>query len=329
MMNESNNQQNVGKQNDEIDIFEFCSRMWDTFKEFFTAVKELVLTFIIFTLRKTLWIASFALLGVIVGYTYSSLRKPYYTSMLEGNSGGVDNTVVIDHINRLFHMKNKPEILANTIGLSVEQAKQVNYIKAFYGIDVNRDTIPDFIDEFETFNPRDTTQKRVPSVFYIKVALYDEDILSVLRERLFQYINNNAYIQTLYDIDKKQKEELIDDIAKEIAKIDELHLVEINRRTANVEIGQRLYLTGAEPEIRLFYNDILNLRTKMQDLQKSLDLTDKPVVIVQDFIPAQFVEKTSLHYIVKMGLLMSLFGFFFATVWHYRKILWKLIVEDK
>ena len=334
-MNESNiqqNQQNAGKSGDEIDIFDFTSRIWKSFKSFLTETKDLIISFIIYSIRKTLWIVSFAVLGMILGFVYYSVKKPYYTSLLEGTSGGVDNTVVIDHINTLFQMVKKPELLARSLKLTEEQAEQIRSIKALYGIDVNKDGKPDYIDEFEKYDPRKDTSQRVPSTFYIKVALYDEEILDTLRKSLFDYINRNTYIQTLYEIDKRQKKEMIAELTKEIIKIDSVQYLDLARKTnkkKNYDKAETVFVFGNEPEIKLFYTDIFKLYEQKQALQKSLEISDKPVVIVQDFTPSHHEEKTVAYYMIRLGLAMAVLGYFCAILWQYRKPLWKIIKEEE
>ena len=330
-MNETNNQQNMDKSNNEIDIFEFCSRMWKALQNLLVCIRDLAVSIVVIALRKSLWIISFALFGMILGSVYFHFVKtPYYVTMLEGTSGGVNNTVVIDHVNKLNSMVGNSKILARNLGISVEQAKKVRSIRAFYGIDVNDDGKPDFVDKKNRYNPRDTTQFRVPSIFYIQVALYDEDVLPALREGLFRHINSNTYIQTLFEIDQHQKRAMINELQRQIAKIDTIQFVSINRHNvSSLEIGQRIHLMGAEPEIRLFYTDVLALYSRKQALEKSLEIANQPVVVVQDFTPSLFVEKTNRYYAVRWGLIMGILGFGISILWQHRKSIWKLIVEQK
>ena len=342
-MNESDikqDQQNVGKSNDEIDLLEISSRAWKGFRNFFVStlvfLKDFVVAFVIFTIRKSVWVFSFALIGVALGFVYGTLKKPYYTSMLEGYSGGVDNSVVIDHINQLNRMVKKPEVLASFLGISPEQAEQIRYLKALYGIDVNFDGKWDYVDEKGLYDPgkmKDTIRVRVPSVFFVRIRLYDEEILPILRERLFQHINNNAYIQNLYDIDKRQKEALIAELEREIEKIDRLdtlqHSLRLGSSNRGLEMGEKIYLFGSnEPELRLFYTDILSLYSQKQSLQRSIDISDEPVIIIQDFIAAQYEEKGASYYSIRLGLALVVLGYIVAVCWTFRKKLRKAIIED-
>ena len=337
-MNESNIQQNTGKPNEEIDIFEFCSRMWVAFKNFLTSIKDLIISLIIFLIRKTLWIVSFSLAGVLMGYLMYSISRPFYTSTLEGNTGGiydidernylggVDNSVVIDHINKLNQVVSKPSRLANYLGMSVEQAKEIRSIKAYYGIDVDKDMKPDYVDDKETYNPKDTTQFRVPSFIHIKVSVYDESIFPELRKGLFNYINKNSFIKELYDIDRRQKREMIKELDIEIQKIADFQQARI-RKESSIEQGSVVVL-GNEPEPKLFYNDVLSLQSRKKKLEKNLEISDEIIVVVQNFTPLQQEGRPVLKLIFVLGASMAVLGLFSSLLWQYRKRIWELIKED-
>ena len=337
-MTESNHQQNMGKPNDEIDIFEFCSRMWKAFVSFLMSIKNLFIFFIIFLIRKSLWIASFGVSGLLMGVLLYGISRPFYTSALEGNTGGiyddvekkytggVDNSVVINHLNKLDQAISKPLLLANYLSLNVEQAKAIRSIKAYYGIDVDKDLQPDYVDEMETYNPKDTTQIRVPSFIHIRVSVYDESVLPTLRKGLFQFVNSNPYIQELYKVDRRQKEEMITEIEKEIKKIDDFQQARI-RKESSIDQGA-VVLLGNEPEPRLFYQDILRLHKQKQVLEKHLELSNEIIVVVQDFTPLENEERPVLKYVIVCGSLMAVMGIICSLLWQYRKRIWKLIKED-
>ena len=124
-MNELNIQQNTVKPSDEIDIFEFCSRMWNAFKNFLNGIGNFLFSFILFLLRKSLWIISFAIAGIILGFILHGISRPSYSSLLEGFTGELDNTVVIDHINKLSKLSGKPDLLASFLNMTEGQAKEI------------------------------------------------------------------------------------------------------------------------------------------------------------------------------------------------------------
>jgi len=326
-MNESNIPQNTGRPNDEIDIFEFCSRMWAAFKNFLINIRDAIISFIIFLIRKSLWIVAFALFGMILGYVFHSFLTKGYISSIEGDTGGIDNTVVIDHINKLDQLKGKPELMANYLGMTIEQVKAINYIKACYGIDVNRDGKWDFIDLKKSYNPKDTMQIRIPSFVHIRISVNDESILPTLRKSLLQYINNNTYIQVLYKIDREQKEALIEEVDKEIEKIVKLQEARIRKEANTVDVGQ-VVVMGNEAETKLYYQDILSLHERRQHIKRKLEISDEIIVVVQDLTPLGFEERSAIKVIATLGGFMAIMGIFSSLCWQYRRRIWELIRED-
>lgn len=325
-MSESDVQKKENQSNDEIDIFEFCSRMWNAFVKFVIGIKDFIVSVIIFLIRKSLWIAAFAIIGALIGYAWYGLSKPYYSSFLEGNTGGLDNSVVIDHVNKLNLLTGKPTLLANFLNITEEEAKSVQSVKAFYGIDLNKDGKPDFIDFKETYNPKDTNQLRVPSFIYLKVGVFDENILPSLRNGLFRYINSNTYIKELYRIDRDQKKQLIAEIESEIRKIDSLQRSQFRKgfKTDNLQ----MVFMGNEPEIKLFHEEVLDLYARKQRLERDRDISDEIIVVMQDFTPLSQEENPVLHYILIFGIVMAVLGLFCSLLWQYRNTIWRLIRED-
>ena len=324
-MSEANIQQNTGSPNDEIDIFEFSSRMWKAFVSFLVGIRDLFISFIILLIRKSLWIISFAVAGFLLGYLIYGISRPTYSSSLEGNTGGLDNTVVVEHINKLNKLEGKPEFLANYLNITVEQAKDISSIKAFYGIDYNKDGIPDMVDFKEKYNPRDTNQMRLPSYIFLKVSVYDEKIFPDLRKGLLQYINSNNYLRDMFEINRAQKQKMIDEIDAEIRKIDSLQRARFRK---DAYPNTQTVIVGTEPEIKLFHEDVLTLFTRRQYLERDLLISDEIIVVVQDFTPLSEEENPVSIYILIFGGAMSVMGFFCALLWQYRKRILELIRED-
>ena len=325
-MSESNIQQNQSNHTDEIDIFEFCARMGKAFLTFLAGIKDFFISIIIFLIRKSLWIFIFTLVGMLSGFFLHRVSKPTYSSTLEGNTGGLDNMVVIDHVNKLNQLSNKPALLANYLNITEEQAKSINSVKAYYGIDINKDYRVDYVDYKETYNPKDTNQLRVPSFIHLKVTVYDETILPILRTSVLQYINNSPYLKELFKISRRQKQELIEEIKSEIAKIDSLQRSRF-RKGVNAESLQMFYLSN-EPGLQLFHDEVLALHYRKQDLERDLEISDEIITVVQDFMPLSQEVYTSTKYMLIFGGSMAILGIFCALFWQFRKRIWELIRED-
>jgi len=346
-MNESNikqNQQYTEKSKEEIDILEVGSQAWGAFKKFLIGIKDLLLfsiillkditiSVIIFLIRKWLWITAFTMVGLIFGFLFYNAIRPSYLFISEGETGGIDNSVVIDHVNRLGQLTGDTLLLANYLNLTIDQAKEIRSIKACYGIDETGDGKPNFIDiTGKKYKHKDSTKIRLSSFVHFRVSLYDRNVLPAVREGLFNYIKSNIYIQDLYRIDRKQREDMITSLDKEILRLNKIDSVQRarirNKDELSTDKGQVIFLNNNEPEIRLLYTDILSLFNQRQELQKHIDLIREPVLIVHNFIPVNQKEKPLIWFLIRFGGIMAIIGIVCAMIWQYHKRIWELIQED-
>jgi len=339
---EQQNQSKNDNSNKEIDLLEVGSKAWDGVKSFTSSLFSNTINFIVFfillSLRKAVWIFLFLLVGVLLGYSYYNLKTPYYSSTLEAKTIGVNSSVVVNHVNNLERMVKRPELLAEILKINTEEAKKIRFIKAYYGVDISGDGIMDLVDYKNKYDPaklnplKDTLISRVHDVFFVKVQLFDESIMPLLRDTILHYITENNYIQALFEIDIQLKNELIAELEKEIVKLDTLQMVDVSRKTNRTKAFpfqklETVFLLGNEPELKLFYTDVLSLYNQKQDLQRSVEIAKKPIIVVNDFTPAQFEEKTVNYYVIFFGFIMTFIGYVCVLLWQYRKRLRKTIEE--
>ena len=93
---------------------------------------------------------------------------------MTARSNSMNNTIVVNSINLLndLFISDNYSALGDYLQISVEQAKSIKTIKAFYGIDLNNDKLTDFIDYNNTYNPNDTNQIRLGDVFYLQIIMF-------------------------------------------------------------------------------------------------------------------------------------------------------------
>ena len=324
-MNEMNNQQNSGKINDEIDLFEFSYRIWNEFKNFLTVVRDFFTSIIIFLIRKSLWIVSFAIVGIICGYTVYNLSKQSYSSLLEGFTGCLDNGKVINQINKLSKLSDNPDLLADFLNLTVEQAEEVKSVNAYYGIKINGSNKTDFIDFDKKYNPLDTNQMRVPSYIYIQVSVYDKNVIPALRLGLLDYVKSNTYINEMFRVCRAHQQQIINQIDFEIQMIDSLQKFRLRR---DIQPNTQLVLMTMEPEFKLFHEEKLDLLSRKQQLEKELEVSEEIITIIHDFTPLALEDNPKSIYLMICGSVMAVIGIFSALLWQYRKRIWRLIIEN-
>ncbi|MDR3094251.1 MAG: hypothetical protein LBU62_06400, partial [Bacteroidales bacterium] len=312
---ESSENQLKNDSSNEIDIFEFCSRLWNAFKFFLIQIKNIIVSIVIFLIRKSLWIVSFAIVGGIIGHTLYYATKQVYSSYLIAETGKIQSEIFVNHVNRLNKLGSKPEILSKYLNINKNDAEKISSIKAYYGIDVNKDKNVDYVDFNESYNPKDTNQRRVDDYLYLKVTVYDEDVFPKLQSGLIQYITNNTYIKRLFEVNMQQKNALISELNLEIKKIDSLQNYQMRQDRTNLKD----ILLTSKPEIKLFYGDLLFLYKQKQELERDTAIFKSPVAIIQNFTPLSIEDHPKLLLVIVAGLIGAVVGLVFALIWQYRK----------
>jgi hypothetical protein len=322
----SDNQRNSGR-SDEIDIFDFCSRVWKIFQSFVAQIRNFCVSVIVFLIRKSVWIGAFTVIGSVAGLTLYFLSKPVYSTNLVANTSGVSNALIIDHVNQLGTLIKKPEILAGYLGLTVDEAKEIAQIRAYYGMDVNGDKIVDYVDftdvekRREKYDPMDTL--RLQGYIYLRVSVYRENIFPALRKGIFQYITGNDYIRNTHEITTNQKRKYLEGLEDEIRKIDSLQRFQYQK---NISSGKDVLLISS-PELKLFHQEMLELYNQKQQLEIDIEMNRDLITIVQDFMPLT-PEDRLFSYVGIVGIVGAVLGLICAVFWQYRRVIWLLIKED-
>lgn len=322
-----NNEPNTQKQtSDEIDLLELFSRMWQGFKNSIKWIINLIVKFFLLLIRKSLWIISFGVIGLVVGYIFYTNSKRFYTSEMTAISNSINNSYVVSSINLLndvFKQKNYP-IAANYLNIDINRVQEIKSIEAFYTIDINKDGLPDYTDYKWKYNPRDTT-KRLDSYFVIRLEVYDESIFAQVRDGIKNYIYKNKFILDNNNERIRQNKILIETIENEIRKLDSLQKVEyfelpqMQRATSN----QMVVLN--EKDRKLYHDQKLALEREKLRLEKDININSEPITVVQDFTPLSKAENPYTKYAISLGLLFAVLGFVISIFWQYKRDIYDLI----
>lgn len=321
------NQIQPQKHTDEIDLIELFNRMGKSIKSFFNWILFLVKSFFLLLVRKSIWIVLFTIGGVFVGYFFYSNTTRFYSSEMVARSNSMNNSVIVNSINLLndlFENKNF-NALGNYLGTSADEAKKIKSIEAFYGIDINDDRIADFTDYFEKYNPKDTTQKRVPDIFYLKISVYDENIFSSVRDGIKRYISTNPYILQNNAVRKLQTEILVKELNKEIMKLDSLQKVQYFEVPKMQKAGSSQMVFLNEKEVKLFHNDIISLLNQRLSYERDLSINPDPITVIQDFTQLSKAENPLMKFIKIWGTLFAVLGFITSLIWEYRLAILSII----
>lgn len=323
-----NNEPITQKQtSDEIDLLELFSRMWQGFKNAINWIINLIVKFFLLLIRKSLWIISFGVIGLVVGYIFYANSKRFYSSEMTAISNSINNSYVVSSINLLndvFKQKNYP-IAANYLNIDINRVQEIKSIEAFYTMDINKDRIPDYTDYKRQYNPKDTTIKRLDNYFVIRLEVYDESIFAQVRDGIKNYIYKNKFILDNNNERIRQNKILIETIENEIWKLDSLQKVEyfelpqMQRATSN----QMVVLN--EKDRKLYHDQKLALEREKLQLEKDININSEPITVVLDFTPLSKAENPSTKYAIPLGLLFAVLGFAISIFWQYKRDIYDLI----
>jgi len=318
----SDEQTGKTKATDEVDLIELFNRMGRGIKRGAVWLFKQVENLFILLIRKSLWIASFAILGLLFGYITFKNTPRFYSSEMTAISNSVDNSHIINSINLLNSLlkeKNYPTASAY-LDIPVDKAKQIKSIAAFYGIDLNNDKIADYFDYANKFryNPKDTLAKRLTDYFFVSLKVYNEGAIPAAREGLKNYIYKNEFVIDNNNERIAQNEEMIRVIDVEIKKIDSLQKIAyfetpLLQKASN---GQMVFLN--EKEVKLYHDQLLRLQRDKMKLEKENKIRKEPITIVQDFTPPSKAENPYSKYGVKWGLIFAVIGLIASLLWQFR-----------
>lgn len=316
---------------DEIDLIELFNRIGNSIKKgviwVFCRIQDLILLMV----RKSLWILTFAVVGAFVGYSFFKTTPRYYSSEMTAVSNALDNNYIVSSISLLDDLFKGGNyyIAANYLEIPVENAKQIKSIGAYYGIDVNKDKITDYVDYLGTFNPRDTSIRRITDFFYVKMEVYSESVFSQARDGIKKYINKNRFVIENNQVRIAQSEALIKSLDQEIKKLDSLQKIQYFEIPKSQKANNTQMVVLNEKEMKLYHEQILSLQKQKLELEKDITIKKDPITVVQDFTPLSKAENPVTKYLIRWIIIFSLLGFVTSILWQFKGRIFKLIKEKQ
>ena len=312
---------------DEIDLIELFNRMGKTIKKFFNWIIFIIKSFFLLLISKSIWIISFIIIGVLLGYLYYSNTPRFYSSQMVARSNSMNNAIIVNSINLLndlFINKNY-SALGNYLGTSAEEAKKIKSIDAYYGIDINRDGVTDFIDYDNKYDPKDTTQKRLSDIFYLKIKVYDESVFTNVRDGIKRYISTNPYVEDNNTVRKQQAKRMIKEFEDEIHKLDSFQKIQYFEVPKMQKTGSSQTILFNEKESKLYHNEIIELYHRKQKLEKELEINPDPITVIQDFTQLSNAENSLLKVVMLWVIFFAILGLLSSLLWEYRSRIWTII----
>jgi hypothetical protein len=319
-MENNSTKNNAGQ---EIDLWEILQRFGRWLARVFSAI-------FIFFFRKSLWLAGFILAGMAVGFFLYASHKPYYSSHMLVQANVADNFFYVNLINEELSLENirNPLEWVRKLTIPASIAKQIYSIRACYGIDINKDGLPDIIDEDHKYiSSRDSSKvaKILHGSFYINVWAYSHEVLPHIRQNLLNFIDKNEYVQRHNVRRKEEVNEQISYLHQQISRFDSLQRYEyFQKDNAKKAVGSGQLLVLNEQQQPLYHDQLISLNNQIISKNTTLQLYSEPVTIVQEFAETFRRRNNILFYIKPLVIYSFILGLIFVILWDYRKQLLKL-----
>jgi len=271
---------------DEVDLLDLFRRIGKTLSKWFRATGKGLLVSIIFLMRNFITLLLSLILGVFISYVIKWSTKPEYVTEITLRSNTVPNAEMISHINRLkLLLKEKNYAgVASSLSITQEEADRLNDIQAFWVIDRNFDSIPDFTDYRNSHNVYDSINVRMKDRFVIRVEFSDPQDIPQMKDWLISYVNNNPVFRQQNDFRLKMTDELLVRLNYDIKQLDSLQKVKYFEETRYMQPekgGQMIFLQ--EHATQLVYGDIYALYKRKQELDEEKNLHSEILTVISDF----------------------------------------------
>lgn len=309
-----------------------------------------------FCVRHFFWLSGGVVGGLLIIISTLLAQKNYVTGEAMLSCYGTslsDIETEINKLNKMIQSDNMSlKILQSKLGLSPELTRGLKSIQFGYGMDIDNDTIVDFVE----YTPgkaknlymekmlkggnngdkiiRTPIQQKVPNVFYLKIETNVNDIDSFhkIGHAICNYLNQLPTLQTILEMQRLSWETQIEEIDRQKTLLDSMLRIEYfeNSRRKAASYGQGAEkLVLADPKqigIPFDYKDILSLTEQKSALVALLTNTKQMVNVVSDFQPTPTSSSSQ-----KFGLGLIWIGLFLviALIYDYRKPIGRYIKEQR
>jgi hypothetical protein len=270
----------------EIDLRDLFRRMGKTLSNWFGAIGRGLLISIIFLIRNFGVLVISLIMGVILSYIVKWSTKPEYISETTLRSNTLPNAEMISHINKLKLLLKEENYdgVASSLSITPEEAGRINDIEAFWVIDRNNDSIPDFTDYTKSHNVYDSINVRMKDRFVVRVDLGDPQDFRQMTDKLFSYVNSNPQFRQENTFRLRRIDELLVRLNYDIEQLDSLQKVKYFEETRYMQPekgGQMIFLQ--EHSTQLVYGDIYELYKRKQVLDSEKNLHPELLTVISDF----------------------------------------------
>ena len=311
---------NQQRANDEIDLLELFNKMGKGIKRLFINIWDIFLKVTVFFIRKSPYLIAFIILGFLVALLKFKTSDRFYSSDMILRSNSVSNADMIAHINKLrfYGEEENKQALAQSLNLDSAEVENIVAIEAYWIIDINRDEIPDLVDDKNRYN-QDTSVTHMVSRFDVRVKTLQPQSLDKVKDGILHHINTNQFFEKNNRIRLIQLRERIAKTETELSELDSLQNYKYfeERQKGKFSEGQMVFLS--EQETKLYHESVFELYGSKQSLDRELDIYSEIVTVLDDFTPPAQPENSYLIIAKTWVILFFILGLIIVVVLSFRK----------
>lgn len=259
------------------------------------------------TYRYKVLLAIFFIVAVAYAlYQTTGDRKVYRGDMTIAINDG-DSFQYAEMINALDqYVKDlDPEGLAKALSISDEIAKEVRFVKPYFQIDMNKDSLSDMVDYNGKYQASDTSNIRLRNGLVISLGMQTTDHYEEMELAIMEYLADNEYLQDLNRARIVSLSEMEKSLRNDLAQIDSLQRIEYFKKSSN---GINLKDLQINTDKQMFYFNKVDILKRINTIVTQLDAKQEIASVTSKFQPTKkAVNKKSTAIIQNVAIAYLLF----------------------
>ena len=318
----ANPKQNTPNQ-DEIDLLVLFSKLGEFIKRAFLGLFNLIISILVFLLRKWYYFLVAVILTVITGITLSKSLDSYYTTDMVIQSNAADNQTIMTSLDVLggYAREGNYTTLSNELNISAEAARAIKDLETYWFYDIGDDGIYDGIDINKRYLS-DTSVVKLEDEFDVRAIIYDTQYLKDIENGLVHYLESNPLFDAL---NKQRISDLHGKISQtqyEIEKLDSLQKREYYTNPDELRQKDGQIIFTSEKNVQTYHNDMFRLLSLKQNYERELNIYPDVVTVVEGFSSPVKPENGTINYIKKVAWFYIGLALLLAVIITFRKKIW-------
>jgi len=245
-------------------------------------------------------LAVFVAFGFYAGRSSNHVFRAEAMAVLNGPS----SHMVMEVTRRLTNASELSDFttLSSKLNLPDSVARNIVGIHSYFVIDFLNDSTPDKIDFSGRHSLTDTLNVRMPNMLYFRVLTRNVYQMPALEQAFLNYLNDNAWILSEYDVAKNSLQRRLDMLNRETHRLDSMANISYFRfPEQQLEFRGNTLLVGQQSK-QLIHWELVALYERKRILEQELAGFTAPVVLPTGFIVNPRPERGRLGS-------MAIFGF--------------------